>query len=199
MGLLCQQCGRPAFYRIENAGGVVNLCIECDLKRQHGEALEFQRDTQLMNSALAMFGLQSGIPVPRLPVSSVPIIPITNMNTNYIRVENSTIGVVNLGHIQNVDRAVTVLRQAGANDFADALSQLTQAVVDNREVSDQRRQEILEILSTIGTESQKPTASRAVGVVRALAMELATLFSGLAGLSDLWNTYRPAITSFFGI
>lgn len=199
MGLLCQQCGRPAFYRIEFASGVLNLCIECDLKRQHGESLEFQRNMQLMNSALALFGLQSGIPVPKLPMSSVPIMPITNMNTSNIRVENSTVGVVNLGYIQTVDRAVTLLRQAGANDVANALTQLTQGVLDNRDVSDQQRKEILEILSAIGTESQKSTANRAVSVVRALAAELATLFSGLAGLSDLWNTYSATIKSFFGI
>ena len=154
---------------------------------------------QLMNSTLAMFSLQSGIPVPKLPVTTTPIIPITNMNTNNIRVENSTIGVVNFGYIQNVDRAVTLLRQAGANDVAHALTQLTQVVVDNQDVSAQQRKEILEILSAIGTESQKPPANRAVSVVRALAAELATIFGGLAGLSDLWTTYSPTIMSFFGI
>ena len=96
MEVLCQQCGRRAIYRVELEDGVLNLCIACNLQREQSETLELHRTTQAMNAALAVFNMQTGIPMPKLPVPLMSIIPVTDMSTTNIHIENSTVGVVNL-------------------------------------------------------------------------------------------------------
>ena len=48
--------------RITDDGGELYLCIDCNLKLQHAESLEFQRTAQQFNLAAAAFESVSGLP-----------------------------------------------------------------------------------------------------------------------------------------
>jgi hypothetical protein len=195
----CQQCGRPAAIRITNDEGELYLCIDCNLKLEHAETLEFQRTARQFNLAAAAFEAMSDLPglVPRMPVPPVQTFPVGTMNVNNINVDNSVIGVLNTGSIETVDHAVTVLKQSGANEMAAAISRLTQSVIDSTEADNESRNQIVEILSVIADEALKPKHERRGAVIRPLITELATSFSGLAGLSSLWQQYGPMIQTFF--
>ena len=195
----CQQCDRPAAFRITDDDGELYLCIDCKLKFEHAETLEFQRTAQQFNLAAAAFEMMSGLPglVPRIPIPPVQTFPVGNMNVNNINVDNSVIGVLNTGSIETVDNAITVLKQSGAEEMAAAISKLTQSVIDSADATNESKNQIVEILSVIADEAVKPKQERRPAVIRPLLTELATLFSGLAGLSHLWQQYGPMIQSFF--
>jgi hypothetical protein len=168
----CFQCGKPAFYIVEGSSGNYGLCIECNLQREQASALEHQRTMELLNTSLSLFSLQSGIPMPQLPIRSAPIIPITNMATNNIHVDNSAIGVLNLGYINTVERTVTTLKRTGQTSIANALTQLTQGTLDNSGLSAQQKNDVIEILSEIAQESEKPIERRRLAIVRSLTSSL---------------------------
>lgn len=195
----CQQCGRPAAICITNDDGELYLCVDCNLKLEHAETLEFQRTAQQLNLAAAAFEAMSGLQglVPRMPVPPVQTLPVLTMNVNNINVDDSVIGVLNTGSIETVDHAVTVLKQSGAGEMAAAFSKLTQSVIDSREADNELRNQIVEILSVIADEAAKPKQERRAAVIPPLITELATSFSGLAGLSHLWQQYGPMIQAFF--
>lgn len=195
----CQQCGRPATIRITNTEGELYLCIDCNLKLEQAEALEFHRTAQQFNMVAGAFEAAAGLPglVPRVRIPPAPPVPIANMNVNNFNVNNSVLGVLNTGSIQSVDNAITVLRQSGVNEMASAISKLTQAVIDAKDIGGDLRNRIVETLSFIAEEAAKPETERRPAGIRPLITDLATSFSGLAGLSVLWQEYGPVIQSFF--
>lgn len=195
----CQHCERPATVRITNGHGELYLCLDCNVKLEHAETLEFQRTAQLFNLVAAEYEAASGLPglVPRLPVPHFHTLPVGNMNVNNINVDNSVIGVLNAGSIETVNNAVTALRQSGAEGIASAISKLAQSVIDCANADNQKKNQIVELLSVIADEARKPKQERRLTVIRSLITDLATTFSGLAGLSHLWQQYSPMIVAYF--
>lgn len=195
----CQQCGRPATIRIANDQGELYLCIDCNLKLVQAEAIEFHQTAQQFNLVANAFEAAAGLPglVPRMRVPPAPPVPITNMNVNNFNVNNSVLGVLNTGSIQSVDNAITVLKQSGVDEMASAISKLTQAVIDAKDISGELKNRVVETLSFIAEEATKPEKKRRPAGIRPLITELATFFSGLGGLSQVWHEYGPVIKSFF--
>jgi hypothetical protein len=185
--------------RITDDQSELYLCIDCNLKFEHAEALEFQRTAQQINLVADAFEAASGLPglVPRMRVPTVQAVPIGNMNVNNINVDNSVIGVLNTGSIKTVDNSVTVLRQSGDEEMALAISKLTQSVIDSAHADNESKRQIVDLLSVIADEARKPQQERRRAVIPPLLTELATAFSGLAGLSHLWQQYAPMIQAFF--
>jgi len=195
----CHNCGKPASFQIEGDGGVLRLCIDCNLKYEYARSLEYQRDAHLLNQLSAAFDAVSGIPglAPRVPIPQMQPIPTSDMTINNINVDNSVIGVLNTGNIEKVDTAVTVLKQSGEDSAATAIAKLTEAVANAADVNNDTKNEILEVLGAIATEATAPKHQRRGAVIRPLLTQLATWFSGLAGLDQLWEQYSPMIESLF--
>ncbi len=195
----CHNCGKPASFEIKSEGGVLRLCIDCNLKYEYARSLEHQRDAHLLNQLSAISDAMTGIPglVPRVPILQMQPIPIGDMTMNNIQVDNSVIGVLNTGNVQKVHTAVTVLQESGDESAAAAITQLTQAVVNSTEATNDAKNEILEVLGAIATEATVPNDQRRRAVIRPLLTQIATWFSGLAGLSQLWEKYGPTIESLF--
>jgi len=185
--------------RVKDGDGELYLCLDCNLKLEQADTLEFQRTGQHLNLAAAAFDVMSGLPglVPRIRVPPVPPLPVGTTNVNNISVGNGVIGVLNTGSIEKVDQAVTVMRQSGADEIAAAIRKLAQSVIDFTEADNKSRDKIVEILSVVADEAVRPKQERRGTVIRALITELATAFSGLAGLSHLWQQYGPVIQAFF--
>jgi hypothetical protein len=184
--------------RITSDEGVVYLCVDCNLKYEQAEAIEFNRNMQMLNVVGAALGMTTGIQLPRFPVQTIPVIPVTNMNLNNFNIDNSVIGVLNTGNVRTIDHAITYLTQVGETDVARVLKVLTEGVAENPEISTEQKNQIVELVSTIASEAQKPEPQRRLAVTRALVTELGQLFSGMASASYLWVTYGPTIKSYFG-
>lgn len=197
----CQQCGRPATVRIthQDEEGELYLCVDCDLKREYAESLEFQRTVQQLNMAAAAFEATTGLTglVPRMPIPPTPQLRVGNMNVNNINVDNSVIGVLNTGSIKAVDSAVTVLKRSGADGVASAIANFTEQVVNSNEADNDTKNRVVEILSVVAEEATKPNNERRVAVIRPLLVEISSAVSGIAALTQLWHEYGPIIVSFF--
>jgi hypothetical protein len=198
----CQHCGKPATICITHARkpGELYLCVDCNLKSELAESLEFQRLAHQMNFVAAAFEATSGLPglVPRMPVPQIPPFRVGDMKVHNINVDNSVVGVLNTGSIQTVDNAVTVLKRRGADEIGLALAEFTQRVIDANNVDNETKNRVVEILSAVAEEATKPEGERRLGVIRPLLLELSTAVSGLADLAQLWQQYGPLILEFFG-
>ena len=193
----CDQCGKPACYQV----GGVPFCLHCMEKIRQLEQEEFERGVALLNYAQQALAIQAGqfgvnLPVPqvRLPVRSVH----TGATTlNNIRVEGSTVGAINTGQVQQLDAAVTFYRDVGNSELADALKELTQAVIDSSELEAQSRTDIVELLSHLTQEIRKPSSQRSRSVARSIMAGLKEALSTLTNLSDLWAKVGPLLDRMF--
>jgi len=132
---------------------------------------------------------------PRYPERKV--IHMSGVTLNNIRVDKSTIGVLNTGTIQSVDTAVTTLQQSGEERLSQAILQLAQAVLANTEVQNERKNDIIEILSILSAEATAPKERRRSKAMRPLLQQLAKLVSMAMGLAELWKRVRPILESAF--
>jgi hypothetical protein len=195
----CCYCDKIAAYRIGGSESELLLCLDCRLKLEHANALEFQRTVQQLNFVAAAFEATSGLPglVPRIPTPQVPPLQVGSMNVNNFNVDNSVVGVLNAGSIQSVNNAITVLRQHGSDNVANAIADFTQRLVDSTEVDNDTKNRVVEILSAVAEEVAKPETERRRGVIRPLLNEVSTAVSGLADLTQLWREYGVIILSYF--
>lgn len=136
--------------------------------------------------------------MPRFQVPPSPPISLGAMNVGNVHVENSNVGVINTGRIASIHSAVGELRQTGAVDIAQAISELLTAIASATAVTNETKNQMTDILSSLVDEAAKPATERRLGLVRGCLVEFSTLVGGVAGLSDLWQTYGPTLYAFFG-
>jgi hypothetical protein len=118
--LACTQCDKPAIRKIHGHP----LCLDCSYKVEMMEYMRFAKLASQQNALLdyadAITGVSGGfgrmhIPPPPRPLQNGPTV------FNNIRVENSTVGVINTGEVQSIDSVVSSARTAGDEQLAAAL------------------------------------------------------------------------------
>lgn len=195
----CSNCGKRALFHVTDGDNAFYLCLDCNLKYEQAQQLEFDRNAQLLNMLGRQIDIATGIPGlgPRMPIPNQQFFHVGDSTLTNIRVDGGTIGVLNTGSIGSVDAAVTVMKKAGDSAAAKAISSLTQAVVDSAQADAAVKNQILDILSVLSAEITAPKKERRKGAMLPLLSNLATLLSGVADLAQLWTQFGPALTSLF--
>lgn len=184
-------------YLMGIGGSQIPLCLDCYLKYVQASAIQMDVLGQQINYWSQHIDLATGMPglTPKFPVRRS--VYVGDVTLNNIRIDKSTIGVINTGTIGTVDAAITTLKQFGEQELAAAIQSLTEAVMSSTEASDEIRQQTVEILSILGTEAAAPKEQRRSTVIRRLLVDLATIISGVSSMAVLWQNYGPVIEGFF--
>lgn len=191
----CYQCGNNSMFLVGPEGQQVPLCLNCHLK--YVQLLDKQNEMleRVVNYQTANMETIAGVPafLPRYPERKV--IKTGDITLNNIKIDNSTIGVLNTGNIETIDMAVTSLRQTGNEEISKGITELSEAIIRNNEINDETKNQVIEILSVIATEATAPTEKRRKSIIKPLINELSTLISGISSLSQLWRNIQPIIES----
>ncbi len=115
-----------------------------------------------------------------------------------IRVDRSTVGTINTGAVQTLDSAVTVLKNQGDQEASRAIRELTQAVVDRKEIDEQTRKDVIDLLSAIATQAASPKEQQKPAVVKPLIERVSTLLGQVTDLAGKVKDFMPVLTGFFG-
>lgn len=83
-----------------------------------------------------------------------------SMTLNNITVNDSVVGVINTGQVQQLDVAVDVIRNAGDSSLADALRQLSQAVIDAPDLELERKKDAIEQVAFLAEQASLPKEQR---------------------------------------
>lgn len=186
----CNQCGKPAVVAV----GGSPLCVACYYKLQQAMRL---RDIMLkeemnflMAQAEAMTGLYGISPRYEMPA---PVIQQGPMNFHNIKVDRSVVGAINTGEVQRIDVALSHISLLGNEELHGALSQFTEAVIASTAISPESKNEILEQIAAIASESLLPKAKRRPGVVKAILAAVSGAVSTIADLASLWGKLEPLL------
>jgi hypothetical protein len=148
---------------------------------------------QTMDEMDWMLGLpRSG---PRYTIPAPPPIIATRgpMTFHNISVSNSVVGAINTGNVQRIDVAIEKIKQVGAEGakFAEALRQFTQAIVDDKELAEQEKQDVVDQLAFLTDQVRTKPAERKKGVIGAVVSGIGTAVSASNGLVTLWQHLQP--------
>jgi hypothetical protein len=178
----------------------IPLCLDCQLKMQALLNQRLENDERAMNFLAGQIETTVGLTglVPRFPERTHPTtIHTGDLVTHNLHVENSSIGVLNTGHIDSVDNAVGTLYSSGDAASADAFKSFTEALVLLGEVDADQKNQLLELVSILSAEATVPAGERRKSAMRSLIAEAANICSGVAALAALYAQFFPAIQALF--
>ncbi len=93
-----------------------------------------------------------------------------------------------------------VLQQKADNkSLVEALKNLTEQVVDSKELDEEKKREVLDNLGFLGSEANQPKEKQKTGVIRSVLDAVPKILSAASSLATLWHTYGPVIKTFFGL
>ena len=194
--MICRNCGRPAVLEVGRPGQIIPVCLDCNLKLQQASAIRHNMLADAQEKVWAEAAAITGLPNPRPPRPRAPVLQLGDVSLNNITLHGSTVGLLNTGYLGTIDGAITVLGQSeGA--AAQALRQLTEAVANSGQVEVELKNELLELLSLVASESAAPQETRRSKAILAVLERLSNLLQGTAALSDLAAKYMPSIVGLF--
>jgi hypothetical protein len=124
----------------------------------------------------------------------------SNVTYNF---QGGQFGVVNFGtQIGNINTSLTALsskNDEASKNFAKALKELTQAVVNSPELNEQQKKEALDILSLLAKQGEEPPEKRQPGVLKPVLEAIPKILSSGSALVTLWQAFGPHITGFLGL
>ncbi len=165
-------------------------------------AIQQEQREREMNYLADQFEAITGVPgvVPRYPERKVNLLQGATVALHNININNSNVGVLNTGHLEIIDSAITQLNQeSGSEVVSAAISKLANAIAVSGELSAEKRNEAMEILSAIASEATAPKDKRRGAVIKPLLSSLGTSIQSAAALVQIWQSVAPAITQFFGL
>jgi hypothetical protein len=193
----CSQCGKPAVVQY----GDIWLCVDCNLRFQQAEQLRYSRAISEYNfhtyqmelAAMLPIGILGRVPHPQSPFQG------NTLTLNNISIDRSTIGALNTGNIKRLDVAITRMQDSGRADLGDVLKELTEAILENQDIDDLRKNELLEHLSFLAEQSGLPKEQRSPNIAKVVFDAVAVLASNSQNLKRLWEQSDQVFREALGI
>jgi len=191
----CSQCGKPAIVRV----GANYLCVDCNLKFEQAQLLEHYRDVTMLNFLTAQAESVIGIPgvLPRYEVLR-PVIYQGTTSFNNIKVDNSVVGSINTGQVRQIDVAMDNIKIAGNEQLASLLKEFTEAVLAEKQLTAELRNELVEQLSFISSQCVLRKEARKPTIVRSILKRIEEIVTTVKSLAAIWAPLSAILQSIFG-
>jgi hypothetical protein len=191
----CQQCDRPAFYQVGDAG--IPLCIHCWSILEETNFRASLMNAAMMNQAADDMDSIMGIGqmAGRIPVAAIAQAFRRGSVYNSINVSNSQIGVINTGDLAKIDAAITMTAGSDADAVGRQLKALAEAIIEAKDVESETKKELIELLQGI---SEQVVSGRKKSVVSSLLKAVEERAKGLNAIIQLVASLRAGIAQLFG-
>ncbi|HEY9833547.1 MAG TPA: hypothetical protein V6D26_23550 [Stenomitos sp.] len=185
----CGQCGKGFKVHINNMG----LCIDC-----------YERLKILQNQELLTAMMQANMAAEEMDTIAPwgPSTPRYNINAfaetirrqsimNNIRIENSSIGVINTGNIESLNQNIQFLGALN-KDLAYELSNLSKAILQSS-MAEEGKSEAIDNISYVADQYAKPEDKRNKSVLKNTISTITALVSTSADLVQLWESIKEML------
>lgn len=146
------------------------------------------------NSIDASFGLAPRRPM-QIPPRHVVHAPRTTVNDHSIKIDRSTIGVLNTGTIGTLNASVSLIEQSNPA-HAQQIKALIEAVSRNQELTQEVRKEVIEQVSFLLGQISVPAPQRNNSVLKTVFSTIGQTLSTSADLYTLWQAVQQILTSY---
>ena len=182
----CSQCERPAIGFVSG----LPLCVNCYYKLQQANWMQEATYANYMNFLIgqmeATVGLYGVTPRYEIPL---PIIHQGSMNIQNIKVDKSNVGVINTGEIQRIEIARSFINKSGNNELTEAIREFTEAVIDEKSLNKDIKNQLIEMISFLSTQAALPKQNRKPNIAKTVLKSIKDTLAGLASLASLMASW----------
>lgn len=193
----CNQCSRPAICSIQGHP----LCVEhaamfAQVQNAQNDNMRLKMAVinDLENSMDASIGLAPRRPM-QIPPRNLIHAPRTTVNDHSIRIDRSTIGVLNTGTIGTLNASVSLLEKSNPQD-ALQIKSLIEAISRNQELEQQARKGAIEQISYLLSQVSIPAVQRNNSVLKTILAAIGTTLSTSADLYTLWQAGQQVLIKY---
>lgn len=193
----CNQCGKSAVG--EYAGNP--LCVDCFHKLSQASFMQQQilhnqlswLAANLNFTEQALYAHTGGLlPLKSMPIPQPPSSGIYYTHSN-IQITDSAVGVVNPGTLYTLNTSIDVMNGRGDRELATAITDLTQAILNGKDIENEVKKEIVELLKFVASEASVDKNSRNKSVLNQVIDRLCTLIPVAASAWTIWDKVQPLI------
>ena len=199
----CSQCDKPAIIKYADK---IPLCADCYHKVAQANFME----QQTMHNRLSWIASNLNFTEQQLYVGHGGLLPLKQMiipqppptGSSYtfsqIQVSDSNVGVINPGTLFALNTSIEVMQNRGDSELAKAVKELTQAVLDDKQITDDLKKEIAEQLEFLVAEAIADKGKRRVAVIKGVMAQISKAISTSAALLTIWDKVEPLLRASFG-
>lgn len=192
----CHQCNNNAMYEIGDPK--VPLCLNCYATFQQMNERNVQMLREEMNYSMdsidSIFGISVG---PRYPEKRSVLVSGGTVNNNHIAINNSQIGILNTGNIQNLNQTIDSLYSASQVELAENVKKFSEAILSESTLTKEQQCEVLESLDVITKELFQKPESRRKTVIKTLMSGISSMTEFTANSCTVWQVLYPLLQKFF--
>ena len=191
----CNQCNTPAIVSV----GEIILCLDCYAKFQQASYQKHVILTSTLNHLLDDMDNIAGLPVSggRFKLPSPTTINAGETTFNNIRVSDSVVGSINTGNVHKLDSRVGAMQGENRHELADAIQQLTEAIVNASDLETCDKDSALECLSFLSDQAITPEKQRQPTIGKIIITQLEQILSNAGSIASIWSVVKPYIISLF--
>lgn len=200
----CSQCDKPAVVKYADK---IPLCADCYHKVAQANFME----QQAMHSKLSWVASNLNLIEQDLYLGCGGLLPLKQMTIpqppsagssytfSQIQVSDSNVGVINPGTLFTLNTSIEVMQNRGDSELAKAVKELTQAVLDDKQITNDLKKEIAEQLEFLVAEAVADREKRRVGVIKGVMSHIGKAISISAALLTIWDKVEPLFRITFGL
>jgi hypothetical protein len=182
----CIQCGKPGI--IEYEFGL--LCVDCNLKLQQANDIAVGNLERQANFFMDEMEMVSGVPLGggRYPERKPPIVHTGDMNIRPIVLNNSVVGNINQGIVQNLNASlknITIVNQSYARDIKDFIEK----VAEDQVLVQEEKEEVAEKVEFLTQQLQSQNKNKSV--IKTIVSSINTIVAISSGLATVWTALSP--------
>lgn len=197
----CNNCDNNASLEMKgpNDEGSLYLCVDCNLKLELAQNMEFNRNVSLLNRLQQSLALTTGIPAHQMQqVRRAPLSMTSHRSVNHhVGIGGDNFGVVNTGNMGRVRNSVNALASSGSEEIANALHELAGSIDAAIELQADSKAEALEILSILADEASRPKEARKGPAMKSLLKRLGEVLTASNAVTALYERIAPSVAAFF--
>lgn len=197
----CYNCDKPAFAKYGNTP----LCVDCYCKVADANFLEQQTmhnrqswlASQLNYTEQQLYSETGGLLPPTQMTIPKPPSAGSSYTFSQIQVSDSNVGVINPGTLLALNTSIEVMQNRGDSELANAVKELSEAVIADKQITDDLKEEITEQLELLVAEALAGKDKRK-GLARSVMNSISQSAATVSGLLTIWNHLLPLLQSHFG-
>lgn len=148
------------------------------------------RETTL---AVGMPHLSNQIKIPPAPI------PPIHYNNQAVTVNGGNVGVINYGNVNDIQVHLQTLVQNGNVGIADAMANLTNAILNANDVAESQKNELLEKIAFLTEQASVPTAQRKPGIIKSIISAVKEGADAISSIASAWGAVEPVLYGHFGL
>lgn len=175
------------------------ICIDCNYKHQQSQYMQFAQNAAMLNHASRRMGIVTGMPhlINEVVIPPAPIPPL-HYNNQVVTVNGGNVGAINFGNIKEIRVRIEALSQQGEIGVAEALANLTNAILASEEAEEGVKNELLEQVAFLSEQAALSPKERKPGLIKSVLTAFREGVGTVKATAEAWNAVGPLLEGHLG-